>query len=58
MMRMKISFKKYKEVWEGVKKESETINGAKKVVYGKDLKKNRFQSNGGFPLNKPLNYTY
>ena len=57
-MRMKISFKKHEEVWEGVKKESETINGAKKVVYGKDFKKNRFQSNGGFPLNKPLNYTY
>ena len=25
------------EVWEGVKKEIETINGGKKVEYGKDF---------------------
>ena len=31
--------KKYEEVWEGAKKEIETINGGKKVEYGKDLKK-------------------
>ena len=30
---------KYKEVWEGVKKEIETINGGEKIEYGKDLKK-------------------
>ena len=30
--------KKYEEVWEGVKKEIETINGDKKIKYGKDLK--------------------
>ena len=29
--------KKYKEVWEGVKKEIETINGGKKNEYGKDF---------------------
>ena len=29
--------KKYKEVWEGVKKEIETINGGKKIEYGKDF---------------------
>ena len=29
--------KKYEEVWEGVKKETETINGRKKVEYGKDF---------------------
>ena len=29
--------KKYEEVWEGVKKEIETINGGKKVEYGKDF---------------------
>ena len=28
---------KYEEVWEGVKKEIETINGGKKVEYGKDF---------------------
>ena len=29
--------KKYEEFWEGVKKEIETINGGKKVGYGKDF---------------------
>ena len=29
--------KKHKEVWEGVKKEIETINGGKKIEYGKDF---------------------
>ena len=29
--------KKYKEVWEGVKKEIETINGDEKIEYGKDF---------------------
>ena len=29
--------KKYEEVWEGVKKEIETINGGKKIEYGEDL---------------------
>ena len=33
-------FKKYKEVWEGIEKEIEIINGGKKIEYGKDLKKN------------------
>ena len=27
------------EVWEGIKREIETINGGKKIEYGKDLKK-------------------
>ena len=31
--------KKYEEVWEGVKKEIETINGGKKIEHGKDFKK-------------------
>ena len=29
--------KKYEKVWEGVKKEIETINGGAKVEYGKDF---------------------
>ena len=29
--------KKYEEVWEGVKKEIETINGGEKTKYGKDF---------------------
>ena len=28
---------KYEEVWEGVKKEIETINGGEKIEYGKDF---------------------
>ena len=29
--------KKYQEVWEGVKKEIETINDGEKIEYGKDF---------------------
>ena len=29
--------KKYEEVWEGIKKEIETINGGQKIEYGKDF---------------------
>ena len=46
--------KKYKEVWEGVKKKIETINGGEKIEYGKDLKKIRFKSSDDLPLNKPI----
>ena len=49
--------KKYEEVL-GVKKEIETINGSERVEYEKDLKKIRFESDDGFPMNKPKNYTY
>ena len=31
--------KKYEEVWEGIKKEIETINGGKKLNMGKIFKK-------------------
>ena len=44
---------KYGEVWEGIK-EIETINSGKKIEYGKDLKKIRFESNDDLPLNKPI----
>ena len=37
-----------------IKKEIETINGGKKIEYGKDLKKIRFESNDDLPLNKPI----
>ena len=46
--------KKYEEVWEGVKKEIETINGGEKIEYGKDFKTIRFESNDNLPLNKPI----
>ena len=29
--------KKYREVWEGIKREIETINGGEKIEYGKDF---------------------
>ena len=29
--------RKYNKVWEGIKKETETINGGKKVEYNKDF---------------------
>ena len=45
---------KYKEVWEGVKKEIGTINGGKKIEYGKDYMKIRFKSNDDLPLNKHI----
>ena len=45
--------KKYKEVWDGIEKEIETINGGIKVEYGKDFKKIRFQSDADLPINKP-----
>ena len=46
--------KKYEEIWEGVKKEIETINGCERVEYGKDLKKIRFESDDDLPMNKPI----
>ena len=46
--------KKYEEVWEGIKKEIETINSYEKIEYGKDYKKIRFESNEDFSLDKPI----
>ena len=46
--------KKYEEVWEGVKKENETINSSKKIEYRKDYMKIRLKSNDDLPLNKPI----
>ena len=45
---------KYEEVWEGVRKEIETINGREKVEYEKDFQKIRFESNDDLPLNKAI----
>ena len=36
-MKTKKFQKNYKEVWEGVKEETETINDGKKIEYGKDF---------------------
>ena len=45
---------KTEKVWEGVKREIETINGGEKIEYGKYLKKIRFKFNEDLPLNKPM----
>ena len=51
--------KKYENVWKGVKKETETINGGEKIEYGKDFQKLRFESNDDLPMNKPIKqYAY
>ena len=46
--------KKYEEVWEGVKKKIQTIDGGEKIEYEKYFLKNRFKSNDDLPLNKPI----
>ena len=46
--------KKYEEVWDGIKKDIETINGGKRVEYGKDFYKIEFESNDDLPMNKPI----
>ena len=43
-----------KEVWDGIKKEIETINGGKKVEYSKDFKKIKFESDDDLPMNKSV----
>ena len=46
--------KKYRELWDGIKNEIETLNGGKKGEYGKDFLKIKFNTDDSFPLNKPL----
>ena len=47
--------KKYEEVWKGVKKEIETINGGEKIEYEKDLVSNLMMICHWMNL---LNYAY
>ena len=46
--------KKSEEVWEGIKKEIETINSGAKYEYGGYFKNIRFESYDDLPLNKPI----
>ena len=46
--------KKYSELWDGIKNEIETINDGRKVEYGKDFMKIKFDADDNLPLNKPL----
>ena len=50
----KEKFKKYTELWNGIKNEIETINGSKKGEYGKDFRKIKFDTDDNLPLNKQL----
>ena len=47
-------FKKYRERWDGIKNESETINSGKKGEHVKNSMKIKFNANHNLPLNKPL----
>ena len=44
-------FKKYREIWAGIKNEIETINGGKKGDCGKDLMTIEFNADDNLPLN-------
>ena len=46
--------KKYEEVWDGIKKEIEMINGGKKVEYSEDFEEIKFESDDHLPINKPV----
>ena len=46
--------KKYRELWDGIKNEIETINGRKKGEYSKDFMKIKFNTDDYLLLNKPL----
>ena len=48
--------KKYADLWDGIKNEIKTINGAKENDYGKDYMKMKFNSGNNLPLNKPLKF--
>ena len=45
---------KYRELWDGIKNEIETINGGKEGEYGKDFMKIKFDTDYNLPLNKQL----
>ena len=53
-MKTKKFHKKNKEVWAGFKKEIEQLMVIKKIEYGKDFQKIRFESNDDLPLNRPV----
>ena len=44
-------FKKYTELWDGIKNEIKAINGGKENNYGKDYMKIKFISDHDLPLN-------
>ena len=48
--------KKYTELWNGIKSETETTNGGKKSEYTKSFMKTKFDSDHDLPLNKQLKF--
>ena len=48
--------KKYMNFWDGIKSKIKTINGGKENDFEKHYMKIKFNSDDGFPLNKPLKF--
>ena len=51
------STEKYEEVFSGIKKEIETINGRKKLIYEKNYARIGVNTDDDVPLNKPLKFS-
>ena len=51
------STEKYEEVFSGIKKEIETINGRKKLIYEKNYARVGVNTDDDVPLNKPLKFS-
>ena len=49
-------FKKYADVWDGIKNKIKSINGSKESDYGNDYMKIKFNSHDEMLLNKPLKF--
>ena len=47
---------KYDQVFSGIKKEIETINGGKELIYEKNYAKIRVNTDNDVPLNKQLKF--
>ena len=52
------STEKYDEVFSGIKKEIERINGGKELIYEKDYTEIRVNTDDDVPLNKQLNFQH
>ena len=49
-------FKKYTDVWDGIKNKTKSINGGKENDYGKDYMKIKSNSDDDLQLNEPLKF--
>ena len=52
----KKAFKKYADVWDGIKNKIKAKNGSEENNYEKDYIKIKFNSDDDLPLNKPLKF--